>query len=299
MEFNNGVLGVLIVVLAFMASIGVGFFMSLDSVNVDKEISEQVADINGLFDSTSIPTYIEYNPSSNYTGYHPQSDRDYAYFGGVLYNENMDDAGHIIVNNYPVKYEPTISATQQVTLDGSYEQAFPADHAANIFETWGLVPGNSHIYWVFLPGSILPTAIYPDDTIIRPNIVTMRTLMEQFADADSDTVSIIIPETANHPIVFERSIYKSTNNNCTAYTQQYNPNVNVIRVDIDIPTETATYYRENESIGTTVPVDKLCIAYGGSGVSLSSTISYYTQDVPDISYLDIRYGVQPMVSEDA
>lgn len=81
MQFQNGYLGAMILVLAIVLTLVASYALSLDVE--DKQVTkyEYVADLTGLFDSEQAPTYIEYNPSSNYTGYF--TDPSTKYWDGV------------------------------------------------------------------------------------------------------------------------------------------------------------------------------------------------------------------------
>ena len=45
-----------------------GYLLSIEVTDEEVTKYSYVADLNGLFDSEPAPAYIEYNPSTNYTG---------------------------------------------------------------------------------------------------------------------------------------------------------------------------------------------------------------------------------------
>ena len=110
MKFKSGMLGLCIVVLALFGTILAGFCLDVESQTRTVTNYEYVTDETGLFDIGNAPQYIEYNPSSNYTGY-------------AYDTVNYTDAGSINQYRY-VKSQGTTS-TETVTVD--YEDDLTLD----------------------------------------------------------------------------------------------------------------------------------------------------------------------------
>ncbi len=74
-EFGSGILGCIICVIALMGSILGGFCLDVDKETRESTNYNYTTDITGLFDTIEAPKYIDYNPSTNFTGYTEQSVR--------------------------------------------------------------------------------------------------------------------------------------------------------------------------------------------------------------------------------
>lgn len=81
MQFKNGYLGVMVVVLAIVSTALGAWVLSLDVEEREVTRYDYVTELTGLFDSEQAPTYIQYNPSVNMTGYY--TDASTKYFDGV------------------------------------------------------------------------------------------------------------------------------------------------------------------------------------------------------------------------
>lgn len=108
MRFENGMLGVCIVVIAIITSVGGAYALSMDVEEVEVTNYSMVTDITGVFDSSKAVTYIEYEPSTNFTGYYTSSSN--GYFDGVNYTQSNK------INNYKLNLAPTSSVDSTVTL---------------------------------------------------------------------------------------------------------------------------------------------------------------------------------------
>lgn len=96
MQFNRGMVGVLIVVLSLIASAGLGVITNIETKTVTKEVNEYVADITGAFESEKQQSYTSYNPSSNYNGYTNET---------IFTDYPVEYTPSSYTNNYPISYE--------------------------------------------------------------------------------------------------------------------------------------------------------------------------------------------------
>ena len=115
MRFENGMLGVCISVLAIMGMILSGFVLSVDQYDRTVTGYEYVTDISGLFDYSDQPTFIDYNPSANWTGFYT-SDPDIT--DGINFTGRSEPA-----NSYPINQENTQLAEKSMDLS---QQDLPA-----------------------------------------------------------------------------------------------------------------------------------------------------------------------------
>lgn len=108
MNFKNGYLGCMIVVLAIVFTAVGSWALSMDVEEKQSIRYDYVTELTGLFDSEQAPTYISYNPSVNQTGYY--TDQSTKYFDGV------DATLTSQRNQYKVNAAP-IDETSPTTLD--------------------------------------------------------------------------------------------------------------------------------------------------------------------------------------
>lgn len=105
MRFKPGMLGVAAVTLALVGMLLGSWVMSMDVTEEEVTRYNALTEIGGLFDSEKTPTFTEYNPSTNYTGYYTSdsivgTDR---FFDGVEFTEATSP------NNFRVQKVPTSS----------------------------------------------------------------------------------------------------------------------------------------------------------------------------------------------
>lgn len=65
----TGYIGALIIVFALMGSIFAGYALNVNGSSTVVNEYERVTDVSGLYSHTQEPSYIDYNPASNYIGY--------------------------------------------------------------------------------------------------------------------------------------------------------------------------------------------------------------------------------------
>lgn len=143
MKFAKGYFGACIVVLALLGTGLAGFFMDVEKDTRQTTNYEYVADVSGLFSYTDAPQYIEYNPSSNLTGYDT----------GIIYTPSN------VVNNY--RYKVSDGASTSSTYTFSNSSSYPWD-----FGTWRY--GHSDYGYLQLP----KVQIYWDGSIDFGSSVT-------------------------------------------------------------------------------------------------------------------------------
>lgn len=142
MEFREGMLGVVVVALALTGALFASYFAGIDSEQVEYTDYDYLADISGLFTYDQSPTYIEFDPSTNYTGYYSESTGEYWPEELVDYNSNVNPTtGTPRANNYKVNLSPT-SVTE---LTADVETLDPDDplsgnsnvvYFSNTHDTW-------------------------------------------------------------------------------------------------------------------------------------------------------------------
>jgi len=99
MSFKNGYLGVLVLIIALVATICGSWVLSMDVTEKETTQYNYLTELTGLFSTEQAPQYIEYNPSTNYTGYY--KDPETQYFDGANYTPAEQR------NQYRLKLAPT------------------------------------------------------------------------------------------------------------------------------------------------------------------------------------------------
>lgn len=91
MKFKNGALGIVVVMVSLALALMGSWALSVDVNDVTVTKYNYLADVTGLFESSTTPEYIEYNPSTNYTGYYTDNSviNGTAYFDGVNYEQSV------------------------------------------------------------------------------------------------------------------------------------------------------------------------------------------------------------------
>ncbi len=147
-------LGVTIIALALAGAIVGGYLAGIDSVEHEVTRFNELADVSGLYEYDTNPQYIDYDPSSNYTGYY--SDDSYSEFldkyffaeDYVGFTPNISD-GKPVVNNYKIDYAPTVGepTTVDITslsdltgLDGTYRVQYCFDEVHGDVRSWHTTP---------------------------------------------------------------------------------------------------------------------------------------------------------------
>lgn len=141
MQFNRGMVGVLIVVLSLIASVGLGVVTNIETETVTKDVAEYVADITGAYSSGKDQSYTEYNPSKNFNGYTNQT---------VTNDFAVDFVESEYTNNYPMSYK-VAQATSSVFIN-------PHQFATTYAPAYSRYPGwsyNNQTFNGYLDGSLL------------------------------------------------------------------------------------------------------------------------------------------------
>lgn len=121
MELRDGMLGVVIIAVALSVALFGSYFAGVTSYETEVINYKWLADVSGEFDYDQSPQYIDFDPSSNYTGY----------FSNDSYSEIMnkyyfakDEVEFIpnvvndvpVPNNYKIDFEPEVVSEVTINL---------------------------------------------------------------------------------------------------------------------------------------------------------------------------------------
>lgn len=115
MKFQSGWFGACLIVMALLGTVLAGFVASIEKENQPVSKWDYITDVSGLMDHSQAPEYIDYNPSTNYTGYTNGT-------GTVVYSPSSG------VNNYRYVVEAGTdeAITPNITVTNS--SSYPADY---------------------------------------------------------------------------------------------------------------------------------------------------------------------------
>lgn len=289
MRFENGMLGLCISMCAIMGMILSGFVLSVDEYDETVTGYEYVTDVSGLFEYTDQPTFIDYNPAANWTGFYT-TDPDI--FAGVNYTATVDNRA----NNYPIK-QPATQTPGTVTLQSSWTQMTPPYEGGEYPRTWGIVyaaTGNIYDY---------TSADDPSgDYTMNPNVTALSTVVQNITIGDADRIRFDFSG-SNGPVVSLQSswtyqrLFFSTGVSITThdtYTLNYTETVDHIIIELE-----SSIVRAYSSSGTQLwsgQAQNVAVAYngesdGGHATVLGSSLSYVLLEDPPATYMDISQGV--------
>lgn len=113
-DFKNGMLGVVIIALAIAGALFGSYLAGIETEQVEVTKYDYLADVSGLFEYDQSPQYIEFDPSTNYTGYY--SDESYADNKYYFAENQVDFTSSPNVNNYRIDLKPTLGEIRTVDI---------------------------------------------------------------------------------------------------------------------------------------------------------------------------------------
>lgn len=132
MRFKTGALGICVIIIAISATLLGSWVMSMDVNENEVTKYKALTEITGEFDSEQTPTFTDYSPSTNYTGYYTDETiiDGQTYFGGVDYTQS-DRANNFRLNLPPEELaRNTYDLLQISEYDSDYRYVWYADYNA-------------------------------------------------------------------------------------------------------------------------------------------------------------------------
>lgn len=305
MKFKSGMLGLCIVVLALFGTILAGFCLDVESQTRTVTNYEYVTDVTGLFDIGNAPQYIEYNPSSNYTGY-------------AYDTVNYTDAGSI--NQY--RYVKTQGATTTATYTLTYEDSLTQDTNFFVGTQYG---SNAYINWTgpnYPMGNTVTQAgitrnivlnnklVGESGTYSLPNVSTMDKVLTELGVTDSyQSATITVTNNAvggqTYPVIITPYDWALTT---TSYRNVYSitltdgsagNNCDVASMDYNTATTVLTAYDSNNNKLWEKSANQVMVIYDYESyrtgsldtATCSTTFTATLTDPPGYSYMDPSTGV--------
>lgn len=293
MNFKNGYLGACIIVLGVIATIIGSYALSIEVSDVEVTKYQTVADLNGLFDSEQAPAFIEYNPSTNYTGYYTDDSIEDGtkYFDGVDYDRSGQPNAYRL-NLKPIGYDA--GTNTNLPTAGSFDGEV---------RIWGML--NGYVAWIWGSDEFhnvkLSEFIQSLNLSAEQNLITLMSIDGKNAGGDWTTTDSESTVSVNWVLFSadwqDGNIGKFVNNYSDAYNQYYSESKPLPKLSakIDLTTNQVYLYYDNactEQAGIH-PLEDVVISFGSSSdnLSLGSSMNYIYQNKQDPAYMDIRGGV--------
>ena len=133
MDMRDGMLGVVIIAIALAVALFGSYLAGVTPQEESVIKYNYLADVSGEFKYDQSPQYIDFDPSTNYTGYYSNdtysesANKYYFAEDQVEYTPNVDSQSKNIVNNYrvdlmPTEYNQTSTDLTEVDVDESGEK---------------------------------------------------------------------------------------------------------------------------------------------------------------------------------
>lgn len=293
MNFKNGYLGACIIVLGIIATIIGSYALSIEVSDVEVTKYQTVADLNGLFDSEQAPAFIEYNPSTNYTGYYTDDSviDGVKYFDGVDFNRSGQPNAYRL-NLKPLGYAAGTNTNLPTT--GTFNGEV---------RIWGVL--NDSVAWIWGSDEFknirLSTFIQSLNLSADQNLITLMSVDGKEAGGTwetTDTDSVVNVNWVLFSADWEEGrIGQYVNNYSEAYNTYYSESKPLPKLSakIDLTSNQVYLYYDNackEQAGIH-PLNDVVITFGNTddNLSLGNSLKYIYQTKQDPAYMDIKGGV--------
>lgn len=280
-----GKVGVLVIMISLMGMLGIGWFMSMDVVETEKTVYNELTDITPLFGSEQAPQYTDYMPSTNYTGYYT----DDSTINGVRYFDGVDYSASVRANVYKLSLAPTSS-----TYADDYDLSGVTPDSTKLIHYWAVNETVNNVFSV--------NVVSLDNLVTGLNLTTYNRFIITNDSAVSDY------SVTDSFITFARSTDLTGDNNFKNPELTGNLVVEswitvpadevasiILAVDYDINTGLVNAYYDvdmTEKAGI-ISASDVYLLWGGSGTfAFSDSIDYTAYRFPGATYMDPTKGVE-------
>ena len=313
MELREGMLGVVVVALALTCALFASYLAGIESEEHEVTKYQYLADVSGMFTYDKSPTYIEFDPSSNYVGYYSDSTGEYFPVNDIGYVKNENPITHESrVNNYRINLEPTFDIERQIDLTselvnpdyetGTYRLYYMISETSNDEKAWTPSATNLIRLTDLLDAMQIDTTQYNAINITVGNVDWDGT--PDGYGLDLDTV-LFVPESWMFDVQNVKFAYVVNPNLDIAKVSEYhNPNNTpyfkypIQSLSVDMNSGITTIYSEPDYTKqiSTISTDTIMVFFGVHNVGqnfldLSDYMNYQLYSKPAPEYLDPNYGV--------
>lgn len=291
MHFDTGKFGAVVIVLALIGTIVLGYCTDVTKVEGVRTDYDYITDITGLFETEQVPEYIEYNPNSNYVGY----------TGPVVYDVSSQP------NNYRYEIAPGDTSTDMDRLYYNEYRRIPTEFPNNST----VVLNYSGSSYSLSPQFVIGGTGYNVLTVVQNNVPSVTTLSEilynsEIAVSSYGMIEVDFTfENVNYPVFAFPSFSSFTlvdMGGTSFYTANATDNNIVDRMVIDVRNLSTIAYRGDteiwRGIATSIPVVYSYQAnnYLGSNtnnhVPITLRMDFTLTTLPTYGYADPTGGVR-------
>ena len=292
MAYKAGVLGVAVLMVAIVGTLMGSWIMSMDVEEEQVTKYDPLADIVGLFDSEQTPTFTEYNPSTNYTGYYTDVSiiGNTKYFDGVGYESSAP-------NNFRLNLAPTETVTDTKTLSTSGGGSGGIE-----FYIRSLVESDTKQInpYALSVSSLIETWGYTDYQKVTVQNVDPDIDWYDYSDIDDSWVAIVPRAWLNIVGPVSVVVFKNPDLSAqdlqTIYGDDFAYRNPTVSCEYNKSSNSVQIFYDNDmtqSAGVYSP-DDVFILYGGSSegdIDFGLTVNTAAYKVPNPTYMDPSAGV--------
>lgn len=290
MHFDNGKFGAVVIVLALIGTIVLGYCTDVTKVEGVRTDYDYITDITGLFETEQVPEYIEYNPNSNYVGY----------TGPVVYDVSSQP------NNYRYEIAPGETSTDMDRLYYNEYRNIPTE-----FSNSSVLLNYTGSSYTLSPQFIIGGVGYNVLTNVEsmtPSVTTLAEIIDnaEITVSDFGTIEVSFAfENVNYPVfAFPSfsSFSQSDSGGFRRFTSVATDDNIVERMVIDVRNLSTIAYRGDtevwRGIATSIPVVYSYQAndYLGSAtenhVPITLRMDFTLTTLPTYGYADPTGGVR-------
>ena len=290
MHFDNGKFGAVVIVLALIGTIVLGYCTDVTKVEGVRTDYDYITDITGLFETEQVPEYIEYNPNSNYVGY----------TGPVVYDVSSQP------NNYRYEIAPGETSTDMDRLYYNEYRNIPTE-----FSNSSVLLNYTGSSYTLSPQFIIGGVGYNVLTNVEsmtPSVTTLAEIIDnaEITVSDFGTIEVSFAfENVNYPVfAFPSfsSFSQSDSGGFRRFTSVATDDNIIDRMVIDVRNLSTIAYRGDSEvwrgIATSIPVVYSYQAndYLGSAtenhVPITLRMDFTLTTLPTYGYADPTGGVR-------
>ena len=303
-----------VVALALTGALFASYLAGIDGQEYEVTKYQYLADVSGEFTYDKTPTYVDFDPSSNYVGYYSQYTGEYFPVDDIGYEPNNR------VNNYRINLPPSEVVTDNnVDVSVITEQNIPGTSDKLAWITYYTQPYSTDQTGKYAMVAKTTTLTQLVSQLEYGEYSTIKIASNNGTDAVITGGTIANPVDSGWVMFFPKSwvsdsggfAYRYTLNVCQkevydlfAWPPSVSENVVMGKLSlscvIDTKTSTVTLYWDNafqNRIGT-FNLSDMCMAYSTSSnpliaptVRLSDSADFVLEVLPPAEYLDPNYGV--------
>lgn len=287
MHFDTGKFGAVVIVLALIGTIVLGYCTDVTKVEGVRTDYDYITDITGLFETEQVPEYIEYNPNSNYVGY----------TGPVVYDVSNQP------NNYRFVQEEGTTTEYSLTVNSSsnYPQNsgfLPSDVGTTAFINYTGSQFNLGSAVSGLNGLSYNVGVTLNKVTTLDNIIDSVPNFATYSTVNVDLSYSVAPVFIMKKAFSFYDVQRGDGQTQYVYHTTVSDSEIPTRLSINVSTEVVTAYRGDTQIWTSV-ADGVKVIYGYSartGGTFSPASSSVVMDFdlttsPTYGYADPTGGV--------